>query len=129
MLFRGRLFSRPAAEHHGGSAIKWHGSTLAMKNKNIRLLFWKWAHDASEQLWHWIYYHRIPEGIAQRERIENEHRGGSWTYSFAYVNRKGEIPPHSDGIRIHRPSVMKGEIGRCEVVEIDSESPAKTHLG
>ena len=35
MLFRGRLISRPAAEHHGGPAIKWHGFTLAMKNKKV----------------------------------------------------------------------------------------------
>lgn len=36
----------------------------------MRLKFWRWAHRKAEQLWHWIYYHRIPEGIKTRKANE-----------------------------------------------------------
>jgi hypothetical protein len=32
----------------------------------MRLKFWRWAHVKAEQLWHWIYYNRLPEGIENR---------------------------------------------------------------
>lgn len=72
----------------------------------MRVKFWRWAHDRAEALWHWIYYHRVPEGIAQRAKAESGGKQG-WTYSFAYVNSKGEIAPNSDGIRIFRTGENK----------------------
>jgi len=34
----------------------------------MRLRFWRWAHRRAEELWHWIYYYRLPEGINKRNK-------------------------------------------------------------
>lgn len=50
----------------------------------MRLKFWWWAHDAAERLWHWIYYNRLPEGIARREHSAKL-LNGSYSYIFQWV--------------------------------------------
>lgn len=52
----------------------------------MRLKFWRWAHKSAERLWHWIYYHRIPEGIDQRVKAEIARTNGGWySYTFKYM--------------------------------------------
>jgi hypothetical protein len=52
----------------------------------MRLRFWRWAHVRAEKLWHWIYYNRLPEGIAQVQRSKNK-ASGSFQYSVSYVTK------------------------------------------
>ena len=57
----------------------------------MRIKFWKWARDASERLWHWIYYNRIPEGIERRVKSEIARKNGGWiSYSFKYATSDGK---------------------------------------
>lgn len=51
----------------------------------MRLKFWRWAHDASERLWHLIYYNRLPEGIAQKKKTS-----GFISGHITWHNSKGE---------------------------------------
>lgn len=59
----------------------------------MKLKFWIWAHRATEGLWHWIYYNRIPEGIEQ-VRVAREAQERSYQYLVDFVNSKGKSVPH-----------------------------------
>lgn len=59
----------------------------------MKLKFWRWAHAATERLWHWIYYNRIPEGIQQRVIAEITRTNGGWySYTFKYMASVGAAP-------------------------------------
>lgn len=100
MLFRGRLFSRPAAEHSGGGVNRSHGSTRTVKNEKVEYYDKEFMRvlrlnmSLSQTAWHKVMHPNCGECAYERGK-----------------------------------RVMHGEVGRVAVIEIDSESPAKTHLG
>jgi hypothetical protein len=63
----------------------------------MRLRFWRWAHDRAEKLWHWIYYNRLPEGIAAAKQSKLNSQG-SFQYTVAYVSKDGTTVPASSGV-------------------------------
>lgn len=53
----------------------------------MRLKFWRWAHRRAEALWHWIYYHKLPNGIAEMERaIQSK----NIVYSYSWEYKKSD---------------------------------------
>jgi hypothetical protein len=68
----------------------------------MRLRFWRWAHDRAERLWHWIYYNRLPEGIAQRQQAKIRQDAG-FQYSVIYVAKDGTIVPVQPETKVTLP--------------------------
>jgi len=78
---------------------------------SLKVQFWEWAHRTTEKLWHWIYYHRIANGIAERKLAES-HRQDTYQYTCSFKNSKDvqewfqEHPGYND---VHKKIIQEIE--------------------